>query len=329
MQKTISVAYGVDKSYIPHMATSIYSLLLNNKELEFKIYILYSDLPNDDILKIKKIGENFRVNFIFLEISDSRLNSLKVNHHFSTAMYFRLLLPELVPEKKILYLDCDTIIVASIYELWIQELSNNFVGAVQDSYFDRGYLGMTKTSPYFNSGVLLMNNQKIHEEEIKNKAIDLLSSQPDCFNLPDQDVLNLLFAGGWISLSAQYNALTAFFLSNDQLIDEKIKKAILNPIVVHFTGPIKPWHSDLIHPYKKKYLEFRKMTPYRLRWNEYYKLKYITHFNYLTTNLAKFKHFISLYFVRLIALILPQRIKKLFSRPLKDKVIHKILRTSK
>ena len=54
MNQVISIAYGVDEPYVPHMSASIYSLLINNKEIKFKIYIIHSGISESDIKKIKK-----------------------------------------------------------------------------------------------------------------------------------------------------------------------------------------------------------------------------------------------------------------------------------
>ena len=42
-----------------------------------------------------------------------------------------------------------------------------------------------------------------------------------------------------------------------------IKSLWKNAIIVHFTGPYKPWYKECVNPYKHIYAKYREITPWK------------------------------------------------------------------
>ena len=80
------------------------------------------------------------------------------------AQYSRLYLADLYPSsvKKVLYLDCDTIVLSSIEEIWNINLGDNIIAALNDAFSSlyRRNIGLRKTDIMFNSGVMLIDLDK-------------------------------------------------------------------------------------------------------------------------------------------------------------------------
>ena len=155
------VLYTTDANYWMHLYVSLYSLLVNNKKRDFMIYIL-TDERNDEFDKnlniLYKIGNLIACQVIVIDLHDINWPTY---HHVSKAAHFRLFITDHLPEevKKILYLDCDTIIDGPIGELLDLDLSAHVIAAAPDDNWPKHSkrLNLPQGVKYFNSGVLLIN----------------------------------------------------------------------------------------------------------------------------------------------------------------------------
>jgi isoleucyl-tRNA synthetase len=69
--KTYNVAVAFNKLYLQHACVTIISLLENNKELDFKIYIIFDGLNNNDQNMMRELVKNYRCKLVFLEVDES------------------------------------------------------------------------------------------------------------------------------------------------------------------------------------------------------------------------------------------------------------------
>lgn len=98
---------------------------------------------------------------------------------------------------KMLWLDCDTIIDADISDLFNVNIEGYYFAGVKEvSKCKDGF-------SYINTGVLLMNLDKIRRDGIDDKLIWLLNSER--MDLPDQDAINLIAQGRILFLPSEYN----------------------------------------------------------------------------------------------------------------------------
>lgn len=164
---------------------------------------------------------------------------------FSDASILRLTIDNQLPSKydRVLYLDSDILAKAPLDEIFTVDLKNKSLGAVEDyqslphpinrfsSYTEK--LGLGKAAPYFNSGVMLFDWPKTRNKGYLQRCIDRIAAAPQqgqLFKLPDQDVLNLEFAGDWQRLDSRFN-LMAFFVDYFPM----------KPVFRHFSNRQKPW----------------------------------------------------------------------------------------
>jgi len=180
--------------------------------------------------------------------------------YFGVETYFRLLLlPELIVEDKVWYIDVDTLILDSIEKPFYDDLSM-MIAAVpkpnQESFINRKFaIGMNESAKYFNSGVLLLNLKEIRATQFFEQTIKWISSNIKIIEMPDQDALNAMLNGNYLELDLAYN------------VTSEIAKGFSSPKIIHFTGEFKPNLFFYSHPYKK---EFRKYYSYN---KKYYSLK--------------------------------------------------------
>jgi lipopolysaccharide biosynthesis glycosyltransferase len=195
----------------------------------------------------------------------------------SSAMWYRVLLPELLPDlTKVLYLDADTIAVDSLAPLWETELDDHLLGAVtnvfQADHLGRpAELGLAGPEVYFNSGVLLMNLDAMRLEQSTERVRTYALANRGRLEWPDQDALNVVLGDRRLALAPRWNLMSSTMIfpwAPDVYGEAAFEEAVTNPAIRHFEGPsfAKPWHPDSDRPMRDLYFEHRRATPWpRLR----------------------------------------------------------------
>jgi lipopolysaccharide biosynthesis glycosyltransferase len=263
-----NIVFATDQNYIQHLAVALVSLLENNEELYFNIYIINGGIDKDKLNKLEQITYGYNCKLINIEINDSIFEKLVKNHHFTKANYYRLLIAEFIKEEKVLYLDADIVVNASIEYLYNENIDNFYIGAVDNPGFDRhDELNMTKTAKYFNSGVMLINVKKWKETNLLNNVISFVTEHSSAIKFVDQCGLNSVINGNWKQLELKFNQQAVIFDKNinyvfDSFSKNELNEAIKNPVIIHYTGSSKPWHFKNKHPYKRLYWKYLKMTPF-------------------------------------------------------------------
>lgn len=263
----IPVVFAIDKKYVPIFSTCLASILehINSRDI-YKLIVLSDDIPDQmiDSLQIQiKYYNNVNLQVI-------NMNCIKVKNsinfiNFPKSAIYRLYVPKLFPQyKKIIYLDSDIIVMSDIAELYFS-LENEFAAAVID-YGINGYIetesfyniwvdkycnarfyyikycGIEEQNlyKYFNSGVLVLNLDKIRRNNVDKQCLELIFNKK--FAYPDQDVLNILFKGDIKILPQEWNFIPC--KNNDlkfnKFLVEQYNSALSKIKIIHFAGN-KPW----------------------------------------------------------------------------------------
>lgn len=260
INKAFTVLFATDSNYVSHLATAIYSLLKNNKELRFRIVVLTGGISDIDQNKLRDVALKFSVPLEFIFLDSSNFDGLVINHHFQKSNYYRLFAADFIDDKICLYLDADVIVNGSIGEMVNVELGNYFLGAVENPGINRNIeLCMHPNSKYFNSGVMLLNLEKWRQVGVKDAVISFVKKNPDAIYWVDQCGLNSIVDGNWLELNSKFN------VQSSMLANTLCRGSCSNfeAVIVHFTGSEKPWKMNMKHPYKKHYWSYRNKTAYR------------------------------------------------------------------
>ena len=204
MNKEIPIFFSTDDNYIPYLDVAVSSLIANaSKEFNYRIIILNTGLNESNIDKIKQNErEKFKIDFVDISADVEKIKSkLKNVYHFSIVTYYRLFIASLFPQYgKVIYLDCDIVVLGDISELYHTELGDNILGAcpeqfVQNTKEFRAYaaeaLGVDPDG-YVNAGVLLMNLAEFRKNRIEEKFVHLITEHDFDLLDPDQAYLNYL-----------------------------------------------------------------------------------------------------------------------------------------
>ncbi len=207
MTKEIPIFFSTDDNYIPFLDVAISSLILNaSKEFEYRIVVLNTGLNAENVSKVKQNEKpGFKIDFVDISEDVERIKTrLKNVYHFSVVTYYRLFIASLFPEyDKVIYLDCDLVILGDISKLYHTELADNILAAAPEQFvqntkefrlYAKNALGVDPDG-YVNAGVLLMNLKEFRKNEIEEKFVHLITEYDFDLLDPDQAYLNYLCLG--------------------------------------------------------------------------------------------------------------------------------------
>ena len=219
-----------DKNYFDFAKVTIFSLVDCISPDKTYDIILISDSEDLDINLDLPVNVSLRVFPMEIPQGVTFYESI----YITKATYYRLFIPRIFEEySKVLYLDCDLVILQNIDEIFgIVFQESEVIGAIPEFHFMklickkpeekpkqfqtiqdyyREILGLTNSDPYINSGVLLFDIQKCLEFEFTEKCLDLID-KTDFLYCHDQDMINCICKGRMHFLSNRYNFL-AFYIS--------------------------------------------------------------------------------------------------------------------
>ena len=273
---TISIVCTIDNKYAQHCTVMLSSLFQNNRNESFTVYILTDGFSWLNSYKLNKFFSATKQKFQIIKIDKSALKNAPITHHISLATYFRLFIPQVIPDNidKVLFIDSDIIIRKPIDALWninIQDFSHAAtIAAGMDDY--PPVIGLPKDSLYFNAGLMLINLAFWRKFKVFAQGCELISQQPDKLQWWDQDVLNILLHPSWLPVDLTWNYQPFIYEEeiNNSNYKAKYEKfnylaAKLDPAIVHFVGggKAKPWHYACEHPFKDEYLKYLATTPWK------------------------------------------------------------------
>ena len=235
----IPVVFSTDHNYVMPTGITICSLLLHPSSEPYDIYVLEgSDVDeNDRKLLRRQVAERSaesRINFIHM--GDAFQGSYEIRS-ISTACYYRLLIPWLLPQyDKIIYSDVDIIFRTGLSEVYHMDLGDSLVAGAATSPGGwraiEKYIKKLKLDPdqYINSGMLLINAKEQRAENL-DKVYKELSTRK--FTFQDQDIINLACKDRIAHFDMQYNLSAILYKQKPEFSDR---------VVIHYAGP-KPWRE--------------------------------------------------------------------------------------
>ena len=159
----IHIACNIDANFIQHCAVTLVSLFENNKRADICVHIVAPYLSEADQAILRNLAAPYGNEVCFYYPPKELLQCFsikKFGKRISMATYYRCMFSSILPEslEKVLYLDCDIVILGDISEFWNTDLSGcgaacvEDIGKDEDERYER--LHYDKSCSYFNAGVL-------------------------------------------------------------------------------------------------------------------------------------------------------------------------------
>jgi lipopolysaccharide biosynthesis glycosyltransferase len=261
-EKNIPVVFATDENYVVPTYVAAYSMLKNAKlEWNFDIYVMIPDsMPEKGknvLSKLEEVRDNCKVNF--LNMKNAFQNVEMQISYITPATYYRLLLPELLPQyDKCLYLDSDIIVVGDVSEIYDAQKQDMWLTGVvagnpalsslkgQERLVHSRKLGINTIDTYVNAGVLVFNLKAMRDYDLVKAFMDRV---PMKYPYQDQDILNAVCFEHIQFADRKYNVCPLNGLTPDSERNltkseiEVINSAYKSPAIVHYAQPQKPWLS--------------------------------------------------------------------------------------
>lgn len=268
---TIHITCGFDSKYTRFACVLLVSIFENNKDENICCHIMGLHLEDKDKQDVMYLAKKYNQDVIFYDMDEDKFKGFPVSKQWNYAVYFRLILPNLLDKSvnRIIYLDCDIVCRGPLRHLYDVDLKGNIIGACEDHVLSPRmslcYLNKVDADNfYFNSGVLLIDCEAWRRNRITEKCLDYLRVEhPMHF---DQDTLNSVLQRCWLHLPYRWNYMADFHGAyfHDKEYEMDLNKSYpFYPVLIHFTG-VKPWNHANRSVYKYEFFKYQSLT----RWKD-------------------------------------------------------------
>ncbi len=234
-----------DNGYFIGLAVAVTSICARTVDYDLCFHILDGGLPEKDKSSLEKkiLAFNKENEITFYSFDQGSLNGYRVGAGHSYMAYARLFMPKILDLPKVIYLDCDVLILKSLNGLWETSIGDRGIAASSDEIIknlseDYPFEKEFVDTPYFNSGVMLVNLDYWRKEKVLEKTISLINEGPEKFKFWDQTALNVLFSGDIKPIDKKWNKMAKLVnLPSDSIA------------ILHFLTGKKPWNvqPECIH----------------------------------------------------------------------------------
>lgn len=249
----LNLLFTLNKNYIHILKNCIKSLLRFKAQEKYSIYIMHSDLTENETNDLKSSFPSADFSFIYMD--KELFSDFPENKRYPKEMYYRIFAADFLPQTmdKVLYLDPDIIVINPIDEFYSRDLGDNFYMACSHTRkfltkVNMLRLGVDEDYPYINSGVMLMNLKELRKHQKKEEILSYINDKGKNLILPDQDIITALYGGKTIIAdSLKYNMsdrLLSFHNAspaNKKIDLDWIRK---NTVIIHYFGKNKPWKEN-------------------------------------------------------------------------------------
>lgn len=269
------VACCTDDNYVQACGVLLCSLFENNRDSKFHVHILIERISEENKSLLLSLITTYDSLCTFHIVDGSKLEGVRFRDKMplTKAAYYRLLFASILDEsiQKVLYLDCDMIVVGDVSPLFQLDLNDYALAAVRDcktiplSETHRFQLGFSYEDDYFNSGLMMVNLDFWRKEHIEPLLLEYAKRERIVF-YHDQDVLNYVFKGKWYRISPKWNRMNMVVMDLSAFQTKKDKREYVKDIrIIHYAAPgdLKPWKDIYFIPLQREFLHYKALTPWK------------------------------------------------------------------
>lgn len=256
------IVCAMDDAYVLPLRTLIRSIAAAHPSGagDLRLIVLDQGIAPAGAAAIRQDAETFGLSIELRPIPE--LTHLPVSGVYTTAIYGRLSIPEAIPEeRRVLYMDVDTLVLSDLRPLLGLDLHGHPIGASRDSINPLiglgpglpgwAALGLPRGRPYFSSGVMLLDLDRVRDSRLFARAAEFLVEHTDKVHFWDQDALNYVADGDWLRIDSRWNTFAMSYRGAEYthpceevnplagLIEDEKSAA-----VIHYAGRRKPWRDD-------------------------------------------------------------------------------------
>ena len=265
------VAFTIDGNFVRPCAVAIMSILKNNTPQDITFHIVAKSLHGGAVAFLSRVVREYGAEILFYTVSKD-MQGYEVRwekKRLSEVVFYRCLLPSVLPLSisKVLYLDCDLLVLAALDGLWQTNIEGCALAGVPDGIVVNPLhcrrLEYPLDDNYFNGGVLLLNLDYWRKNGLEDLCHRYYREHGDKLLYNDQDLLNSLFHANKVLVDMKWNVQeSAYRIPKGKTADWRppYLKMIEHPAILHYSGR-KPWQYHCMHPLRGLYWEYERIVP--------------------------------------------------------------------
>lgn len=268
----MNLLFVIDDAYVEQFKVVLFSIAQQMPQQDFQVYVMQKILLEKNA-EIGHFVEKLGMVYHPIVVGEEAFAHAPTTDRYPDTIYYRLLAHEFLPAEvdKILYLDADLICLNDFRDLYEMEMGNQLYAAASHNEDGRllDYVNKLRLnnfemdSSYFNTGILLMNLEAIRHHVKRQAILDFIDKNRNWLILPDQDVLNGLYADKVIAIPDEiYNYDARYSLIYHAKSQGKwdLNWVIDHTVFLHFAGRDKPWKSNYRGRYSGLYKFIASLT---------------------------------------------------------------------
>lgn len=251
----VHVVFCADRSYMQHAAVAAVSALDNSPGTTICFhYVTCDDDPEAKARLARTIARHPGATLEFHHVDEERIAGAFADRHVTRAAYLRFLAPEVLPPEieRIVYIDCDVVVMDDIRKLAGIDLQGHAVGATPDADWTKGApdqrklaLGLGPGHSYVLSGMLVMDLTLWRRQGLTRRIFDCVDRLGGQLVYHDQDAFNVALGNEIHLIDKRWNlqalAFGWWFRRNLPAEHRATAAARRSPGVIHYSTADKPW----------------------------------------------------------------------------------------
>ena len=159
------IAFTIDEKFVRFCAVTMVSVLEHNEPSDVMFHVVSDGISQTACDTLSQLAARKGAFIAFYTVPAEAMKGYSIRwegKRLSMVVFYRCILASLLPESvsKVLYLDCDILVLDNIDELWNTDISGKALAAVPDSFIVNPVhcrrLHYDVSFNYFNGGVLLL-----------------------------------------------------------------------------------------------------------------------------------------------------------------------------
>lgn len=279
----MNIVYSTDDKFASKVGVSICSLFENNRDAEsIHVYILGQDISKINAERLIGLATKPGQTVEIIPICEMKqyLDLDANTWHWSSLVLARIVMDRLLPAEvnRVIFLDGDTIVRSSLATLWEYDMQGAVVGAclsIKRNEKMRAFMQLRKQDAFICGGVLLYDLKQWRETGISEQIIQYIQTNAEHLYTLDEDGIVGACHGRICYLPPKYNWCNMYYelytYSGQKKVvggeryytKEVFSESAAHPAIIHYLGDDRPWREGCRHRFKKEYLQYLSMTPWK------------------------------------------------------------------
>ena len=251
----INILVTLDSGYLGPLCVMLHSLCESNPTAEFRIFVAHTSLTESDFVRIEAAVSIDRCQVENIHVPQDKFPGLPYSKRWPQEACYRIFAAHILPADldRVLYLDPDIVIINCVKQLYNIDLQGMSFAACTHQFqpmqsVNRVRLKMTPQSVYINSGMMLMDLNRLRAEQQVEEVLEYYRNNKNRIHLFDQDILNGLYCEQTLAIDPlMYNLDERYYKIHNINPYRKSNKidhewVTENAVVIHFCGKSKPWN---------------------------------------------------------------------------------------